>query len=86
MTLVLSSLFPVFSLLLIGSLLRRLNLTNEMFLKLSDRLAYFIFFPVMLFWKIGGADTDRFLDWNMCIAAVSGGPRDAARMGEGATG
>ena len=70
MTLVLSSLFPVFSLLLIGSLLRRLNLTNEMFLKLSDRLAYFIFFPVLLFWKIGDAETDRFVDWNMCIAAL----------------
>ncbi len=70
MTLVLSSLFPVFSLLLMGSLLRRLNLTNEMFLKLSDRLVYFIFFPVLLFWKIGGAETDRFVDWNMCIAAL----------------
>ena len=70
MTLVLSSLFPVFSLLMMGSLLRRLNLTNEMFLKLSDRLVYFIFFPVLLFWKIGGAETDRFVDWNMCIAAL----------------
>ena len=47
MNLVLSSLFPVFSLLLIGSLLKRLKLTNEMFLKLSDRLVYFIFFPLL---------------------------------------
>ncbi len=70
MTLVLSSLFPVFSLLLMGSLLRWLNLTNEMFLKLSDRLVYFIFFPVLLFWKIGGAETDRLEDWNMCNAAL----------------
>ena len=69
MSLVLSSLFPVFSLLLIGSLLKRLKLTNEMFLKLSDRLVYFIFFPVLLFWKIGGAKTDGFVDWPMCIAA-----------------
>ena len=70
MSLVLSSLFPVFSLLLIGSLLKRLKLTNEMFLKLSDRLVYFIFFPVLLFWKIGGAKTDGFVDWHMCIAAL----------------
>ena len=70
MTLVLSSLFPVFSLLLIGSLLKRLNLTNEMFLKISDRLVYFFFFPVLLFWKIGGAATDQFLDWNLCVAVL----------------
>lgn len=70
MTLVLSSLFPVFSLLLIGSLLKQLHLTNEMFLKLSDRLVYFIFFPVLLFWKIGAADTQRFVAWDMCIAAL----------------
>ncbi|MBW2515067.1 MAG: AEC family transporter [Deltaproteobacteria bacterium] len=70
MSLVLSSLFPVFSLLLVGSLLKRLKLTNEMFLKLSDRLVYFIFFPVLLFWKIGGAEVSRFVNWNLCIAVV----------------
>ena len=70
MSLVLSSLFPVFSLLLIGSLLKRLKLTNEMFLKLSDRLVYFIFFPVLLFWKIGGAEAGRFVNWNLCIAVL----------------
>lgn len=51
---VLQSLFPVFCLLLLGAGLRRLKLTNDVFLKTSDRLVYFIFFPVMLFWKIGG--------------------------------
>ena len=70
MSLVLSSLFPVFTLLLTGSLLKRLKLTDEMFLTLSDRLVYFIFFPVLLFWKIGGAETNRFVDWNLCIAAI----------------
>ena len=70
MSLVLSSLFPVFTLLLTGSLLKRLKLTDEMFLTLSDRLVYFIFFPVLLFWKIGGAETNRFVDWNLCIAAL----------------
>jgi len=70
MHLVFSSLFPVFSLLLLGRLLRQLNMTNEMFLKLSDRLIYFIFFPVMLFWKIGGAGTHGFVNWDMCIAAL----------------
>jgi malonate transporter len=70
MSLVLSSLFPVFSLLLTGSLLKQMKLTNEMFLTLSDRLVYFIFFPALLFWKIGGAKADHFVDWNLCIATL----------------
>jgi hypothetical protein len=36
-------------------LLKRLHLADEAFLKTSDRLVYFIFFPAMLFWKIGGS-------------------------------
>jgi predicted permease len=52
---VLNSLFPVFGLLILGGLLKRWNLTNDTFLKTSDKLIYFIFFPVMLFWKIGNA-------------------------------
>lgn len=52
---VLNSLFPVFGLLILGGLLKRWNLTNDIFLKTSDKLIYFIFFPIMLFWKIGNA-------------------------------
>jgi predicted permease len=70
MTLVFSSLFPVFSLLLLGRLLKQLKLTNEIFLKLSDRLVYFIFFPALLFWKIGTAETGQFINWDLCLAIV----------------
>ncbi|MCG6929130.1 MAG: AEC family transporter [Desulfofustis sp.] len=52
---VLNALFPIFGLLLLGSLLKSLGLTSEEYLKKSDRLVYFIFFPIMLFWKVGGA-------------------------------
>ncbi len=52
---VLDNLFPVFALIFAGSLLKRWNYTTESFLKVSDRLVYYIFFPAMLFWKIGGA-------------------------------
>jgi hypothetical protein len=48
-------LFPVFALIAAGSLLRRWQFTTEAFLKVSDRLVYHIFFPAMLFWKIGSA-------------------------------
>ncbi len=54
---VLNSLFPVFVLILFGSLLKRWRLTDDVFLKMADRLTYYIFFPLLLFWKIGGAST-----------------------------
>jgi predicted permease len=54
---VLNSLFPVFILILFGSLLKRWRLTDDVFLKMADRLTYYIFFPLLLFWKIGGAST-----------------------------
>jgi malonate transporter len=54
---VLNSLFPVFALIFFGSLLKRFRLTNDVFLRTSDKLTYYIFFPLLLFWKIGGAST-----------------------------
>ncbi len=52
---VLNALFPIFGLLILGSLLKNFGLTSESYLKVSDKLVYFIFFPIMLFWKVGGA-------------------------------
>jgi predicted permease len=52
---ILNNLFPVFALIGLGALLKHLHLTGEHFLKSSDRLVYFIFFPAMLFWKIGSS-------------------------------
>ncbi len=57
---VFNSLFPVFALILSGSLLKRFGLTNDVFLKTSDKLTYYIFFPLLLFWKIGNASTALF--------------------------
>jgi predicted permease len=67
---VLTSLFPVFALLILGRLLRHFDLTSDTFLKTSDRLVYFIFFPILLFWKIGGAQTGSMLAWHLCISAL----------------
>ena len=52
---ILNNLFPVFALIGLGTWLKHLHLTGEQFLKASDRLVYFIFFPAMLFWKIGAS-------------------------------
>ncbi len=68
---VISSLFPVFALIALGIALKQSRLTNENFLKTSDRLIYFIFFPTLLFWKIGSAGTDLLYEWGLCRAALS---------------
>ena len=68
---VLNSLFPIFVLLLLGQILKSRGLTNVAFFTTSDRLIYFFFFPVMLFWKIGGASFDGGIDWLFVVAGVT---------------
>jgi predicted permease len=67
---ILNSLFPIVLLLLIGSILKRSGFTDSVFLKTSDRLIYYFFFPVMLFWKIGGASLDQGIDWDFVLASL----------------
>ncbi len=67
---VLNSIFPVFALIVLGYLLKKFNLTNNEYLKTSDRLVYFIFFPALLFWKIGGSSSIA-IDWLFCGAAIA---------------
>lgn len=67
---VLNSLFPIFTLLVLGSFLKRRGLTDAVFLQTADRLIYYFFFPIMLFWKIGGASLDQGIDWNFCLASL----------------
>ena len=68
---VLNSLFPIFVLLLLGQMLKVKGLTNDDFLRTADRLIYFLCFPVMLFWKIGGASFDGGIDWLFVVAGVA---------------
>jgi len=50
--------------------LKRQGITDTVFLKTADRLIYYIFFPIMLFWKIGGASLADGIDWSFCIASL----------------
>lgn len=68
---VLNSLFPVFALVVLGVALKHFKITGEVFLQTADRLVYFIFFPAMLFWKIGGAETGAGIPWRFCGAALA---------------
>lgn len=67
---VLNNLFPVFALLLFGHLLKRAGLTDDAFLKTADKLIYYIFFPALLFWKIGAAVSDQVVDPGLYKAVI----------------
>jgi malonate transporter len=65
---VLDSLFPVLALLAFGAFLKHFRFTDSNYLKISDRLVYNFFFPIMLFWKIGSSSYDNGFTWNLCFA------------------
>lgn len=52
---ILNTVLPVFLLIGLGQALMRLKLAGPEFFQTSDRLVYYIFFPALLFWKIGAA-------------------------------
>lgn len=68
--LIINNLFPVFALIGLGALLKHIHLTGEAFLRTSDRLVYFIFFPVMLFWKIGSSPSVDNSATDLILAAI----------------
>ncbi len=69
--LILNSLFPVVVLILLGFFLKRSGLTDTIFLQTSDKLVYYIFFPLMLFWKIGGSSYENGINWDLCLAVLA---------------
>lgn len=70
MTHVLNNILPVFALLALGKILMRSGLAGESFFKTSDKLVYFIFFPALLFWKIGSAGPELEMPVGLILAVL----------------
>ncbi|WDP90243.1 MAG: AEC family transporter [Desulfobacter sp.] len=66
---ILNTLFPLFALLALGRILKLRNITTDLFLKTADKLVYYIFFPAMLFWKVGGSAPGGGSSTGLCLAA-----------------
>jgi malonate transporter len=66
----LNALFPVLALILAGTAFKRWQVTDATFLRTSDRLVYFVFFPLMLFWKIGAAPLQFDDGWHYLLAST----------------
>jgi malonate transporter and related proteins len=70
MSLVLNSILPVFAVLALGSFLKRSALIDEKFVRVSDGLVYYIFLPLLLFWKIGKPTEAVAIDWRLIAGAL----------------
>jgi len=68
---ILSSIFPVFALIIIGRILKTTEFINDNFLSISDKLIYYIFFPAILFWKISGSSNGSDFNLNIVYATIS---------------
>lgn len=66
----LNALFPVLALVVFGAAVKHWHLTDDTFLRTSDRLVYYVFFPLMLFWKIGSAPLHFDDGWRYLTASI----------------
>jgi malonate transporter and related proteins len=69
--LILNSLLPIFAIITLGAVLKRIGWIDNTFIKISDRLIYYIFFPCLLFWKIGNTSTTAGVEWTFILCALS---------------
>ncbi len=70
MSLVLNSILPVFAVIALGSFLKRSAMIDENFVRVSDRLVYYIFLPLLLFWKIGKPSEAAIIDWRFIAGTL----------------
>ncbi|MFO7885912.1 MAG: AEC family transporter [Desulfobacteraceae bacterium] len=67
---ILETLFPVFALVFLGRIVKITGFAGDAFFSTSDKMVYYIFFPCMLFWKIGGSNTMATLDMGLPLAGL----------------
>lgn len=67
--------FPIILLILLGYFLRRINLINEGFLKVANKLVFTVFLPCLLFYNIYKIESFSAIDWGVvlysCLAILA---------------
>ncbi|MCF8034255.1 MAG: AEC family transporter [Desulfarculaceae bacterium] len=67
---IVDNVLPVFVLIALGKLLALKGWAPQAFFTASDRLVYFVFFPALLFWKIGAAGSELVLPLGLVGAVL----------------
>lgn len=62
---------PVFSVIVLGWLLRRWGLIDALFLKQTNRLVFYVCLPLLLFYKIGTADFSANFNGSLVVASIA---------------
>ncbi len=65
-----NTLFPVFAVIFLGAVLKQTGFVKQDFFYTADRLVYYIFFPALLFWKIGTGQPSVGMDLSLFAAAL----------------
>lgn len=60
---------PVFLVIALGTLLYRLRLMDDTFLRQTNKLVYVVFLPLLLFHRIGQADFDSFFNAPLVVGS-----------------
>jgi predicted permease len=58
---------PIFIVLFLGNILRRMKLMDDTFIKSSNKLIFNITLPALLFYKISGASLETLFDWRLVV-------------------
>lgn len=61
---------PVFAVIALGALLKRIGLIDAMFLQQTNRLVYYVCLPLLLFYEIGRADFLANFNGRLVIGSV----------------
>lgn len=70
MLLILNSLLPIFAIIALGTALKRIGWIDDFFIRSSDKLIYYIFFPCLLFWKIGKPSPAAGIEWAFILGVL----------------
>jgi len=67
---ILNIVLPVFAIIALGTLLRRLGLIDPTFLQQTNRLVYYVCLPLLLFYEIGRADFLANFNGRLAIGSI----------------
>lgn len=68
MPLILNNLLPIFAIIALGIVLKYFGWINDLFISLTDRMVYFVFFPALLFWKTSKPAVDYDIESGLILA------------------
>jgi len=67
---ILTIVLPVFAVIALGALLKRINLIDATFLQQTNRLVYYVCLPLLLFYEIGRADFMASFNGRLVLGSI----------------